>query len=613
MAEKSSRLAEILKQEYQSKGAVGGITSAAGKRIREKMDVRNALFGGTGVGSLIGKKIFGKGYSATSEKQVAADKITSQTAPLIAAQTDKLDIISVNSQITAKNSMALPSMARDMNLMKLNIFKLVKLQGGTANTNKTDIFWQRSKAREAEYEQQFKKGSKTSPTKVEAIVKSEKGSDSGGMIGFLGSILGEVGEKFAPIIAAAGALSISLLGLKGTIEGIYNWFATTEIGKNMGMKPTEGGTLEKNGYSRNTNDLVNTAAGVGGLYAGAKIVSGASKIYAAGKATAWAGLEAATTSAETISGAIKQPTTKWGKFLKYLASNDKKLYQKVGVKLAQMTALATIPFGGWVMALVQFGFNVMLAYQIYEWWTKFNKEEEKSPTLVSGQEALSEKYVSRAGTGRETTSTPTTPSSANNSDMAQLIRDKFKAAGFSEIQAEAAVANAIAESKLDPNAQRTTNKEDSVGLFQMNRKGGLGAGYSVDQLKDPNLNIDLAIAAAKKSRDFVNATNIQDAVAAFVKDVERPADKIGAINKRTAIATGGNVTPTQSGISGSALSYSSQGIDNIFKELLASGFGNTYIDNSQNSTSNGGSSGGSMPQAEVMDTEFGKYLLNRMF
>jgi len=46
----------------------------------------------------------------------------------------------------------LPMMARDMNLMKLNIFKLVKLQGGSANTGKTDIFFKNAKDRETAYE-----------------------------------------------------------------------------------------------------------------------------------------------------------------------------------------------------------------------------------------------------------------------------------------------------------------------------------------------------------------------------------------------------------------------------------------------------------------------------
>ena len=45
-----SRLADILKEEYKTKGVVSGLSSAMGKRSLEKLDIRNALFGGSGIG-----------------------------------------------------------------------------------------------------------------------------------------------------------------------------------------------------------------------------------------------------------------------------------------------------------------------------------------------------------------------------------------------------------------------------------------------------------------------------------------------------------------------------------------------------------------------------------
>jgi hypothetical protein len=120
--------------------------------------------------------------------------------------------------------------------------------------------------------------------------------------------------------------------------------------------------------------------------------------------------------------------------------------------------------------------------------------------------------------------------------MANLIRTKFKAAGFSDAQAEGAVANARAESSLNPNAFNGKNGEESVGLFQMNRKSGLGKGYSIEQLKDPNFNIDLAIAAAKNSARFKAATTAEEATKAFMLEVERPKDQSSAAQaKRVAL------------------------------------------------------------------------------
>jgi len=48
------------------------------------------------------------------------------------------------------------------------------------------------------------------------------------------------------------------------------------------------------------------------------------------------------------------------------------------------------------------------------------------------------------------------------------------------------------ESGWSPTAHNTQG-EDSVGLFQMNRAGGLGSGYTVAQLLDPNTNAEAAL------------------------------------------------------------------------------------------------------------------------
>jgi hypothetical protein len=121
-------------------------------------------------------------------------------------------------------------------------------------------------------------------------------------------------------------------------------------------------------------------------------------------------------------------------------------------------------------------------------------------------------------------------------DMSKLIYKRFKEAGFSHEQSMAALANAMRESSLNPNAYNKTAKEESVGLFQMNRQGGLGTGHSVEDLKNPEYNINLAIQAAKKSKKFREARTVQEAVDAFVRDVERPANKEAEIQKRSAIA-----------------------------------------------------------------------------
>jgi uncharacterized protein (TIGR02594 family) len=124
---------------------------------------------------------------------------------------------------------------------------------------------------------------------------------------------------------------------------------------------------------------------------------------------------------------------------------------------------------------------------------------------------------------------------AENRQFAKLIVDKFAAAGYGRIQQIAALANAIAESRLNPNAHNTKG-EDSVGLFQLFRIKGVGGKHSVEALKDPGFNTDLIIAEAKRFSIFAKADSLDKAVDAFVRFVERPANTEAQIAKRLQIA-----------------------------------------------------------------------------
>jgi hypothetical protein len=116
----------------------------------------------------------------------------------------------------------------------------------------------------------------------------------------------------------------------------------------------------------------------------------------------------------------------------------------------------------------------ILEYQYYKEFT--GQEKKTNPTPVDNKEDLnlngaenntgSEYSLNGSSTKK---SLPTSPTNMNTDrdSMAQLIRSKFKEAGFSDVQAEAAVANAIAESGLNPNAYVNNGKEET-GLFGIN-------------------------------------------------------------------------------------------------------------------------------------------------
>ena len=78
--------------------------------------------------------------------------------------------------IIAKNSIALPGMARDMNVLRQNIVKLVKLKSAEAVTTKADKFFKTEDQREAELEDAKKKeGEKATLVESEGSKKKQRG------------------------------------------------------------------------------------------------------------------------------------------------------------------------------------------------------------------------------------------------------------------------------------------------------------------------------------------------------------------------------------------------------------------------------------------------------
>jgi hypothetical protein len=120
-------------------------------------------------------------------------------------------------------------------------------------------------------------------------------------------------------------------------------------------------------------------------------------------------------------------------------------------------------------------------------------------------------------------------------DMAVLIANRFGAAGFGTIQQIAAIANAIRESRLNPNAAARL-PELSFGLFQLNQAHrARGEGHSEAELKDPEKNIAITLdwfAKDKSLAPFKTASSLRQAVTIYVRDFENPADQTNEIKIR---------------------------------------------------------------------------------
>ena len=393
-----NRLAQILEREYQSQGLIGGFGSAIGKRMREKVDIRNAMFGGSGLSAIVGRKIFGKGYSATSSSN-KSDKLESAMSSKLTEQSEDIKALTTTSRITAKNTLALPSMARDMYLVKQNIIKLVKLNKGKPQTKAGD-WMSRQKARESAFGS-FSEGPSKKPTKTE-VDKS-----SGGLMGFLSGIFDFIGPgKMVGILAGVAGLAVAFVGLKKTIEIItdlatklYNWVAGTEIGRALGLKQTEsagapsgggeGGRSLKNPFDVNwknvgekTADVGKNAVGVGVDVMGRKIGK-AIKPDARYKLTTGSTFKDLSTGkyvkASQIAGdgklgkilerlrkfAVEAASKKWGN--RIVAKLSMKLGAAVAAKVATMLAsLAAAPFSAGTSLLITIVSTVWLLKDIYD-------------------------------------------------------------------------------------------------------------------------------------------------------------------------------------------------------------------------------------------------------
>jgi hypothetical protein len=115
-----------------------------------------------------------------------------------------------------------------------------------------------------------------------------------------------------------------------------------------------------------------------------------------------------------------------------------------------------------------------------------------------------------------------------------MIVKTFADGGFGAPQQLAGLANAIAESGLNPDA--VSEVEQAVGLFQLNRGHGLGGTHSIAELKDPALNIKIILSEAAKVGAFRDATSLEDAVSTFVRFIIRPANPAAEIARRLKIA-----------------------------------------------------------------------------
>jgi hypothetical protein len=108
-------------------------------------------------------------------------------------------------------------MHRDINLMRQNISKLVRLQGGNP-ASKADMFFTRAKDRESQYESQFKKEKSTTGKSASGATPA----GGGGLLNMLFGGLGKIGEGIGTG-AKIGAIGLGIAGFIGSVGFASNF------------------------------------------------------------------------------------------------------------------------------------------------------------------------------------------------------------------------------------------------------------------------------------------------------------------------------------------------------------------------------------------------------
>ena len=218
---KSKYISELEK----GKGLIGGAKGAASssmddfKKQFSKESIAKKAFGGDDILSAL---IRGKMGIKKEKGGKSPSKDGESGGGLGEDATSVLTII-------AKNSMSLPGMARDMNVLRQNIVKLVKLKGGETSRfgGKADEFFKGSKEREESLESEM-----ASKKKVPAKASTSPTSTGGG--GGIGDIFTMIkdgriqGAKFLfnpkNLLKILGKLALPLLIISTLFSGIKAGF-----------------------------------------------------------------------------------------------------------------------------------------------------------------------------------------------------------------------------------------------------------------------------------------------------------------------------------------------------------------------------------------------------
>jgi hypothetical protein len=229
-----NRLAEIVAYRRSQGGSVtGSLAGGIKERLKEKFDPRKLLDQKGLLTALF------PGLKAYSAKTAAAElsKSSMQVASFDEIK-PTLETIAFNTKMTAKNTMVLPALHRDVNVIRQNIVKLIKLKGGDART-KADMYFMKAKEREDKYERDLKK-ERVKRDNTQKLKDDEEKNNKG----MIGKIITVMINGLKTIVSAIINLGKAIVGAFKFIADVIIETMTSAIG--LILKPLKllGGILK---------------------------------------------------------------------------------------------------------------------------------------------------------------------------------------------------------------------------------------------------------------------------------------------------------------------------------------------------------------------------------
>jgi hypothetical protein len=223
----TTRLTELVAyRRSQGSGVFGSLSGGIKERLKEKFDPRQ-LINQKGLLTALFPSL--KTYqSKTTASEIS--KTSMQTSSFGEIK-PILETISFNTKMLAKNTMVLPALHRDVNVIRQNMVKLVKMKGGDART-KADMYFVKAKDREDKYERELAK----ERNKQSRISKQEDEEEKKG--GFLKKILSAITSGLKLIVNSIVALGKAIIGtfkllgelIFSIMSGAINFLMSTLLG-----------------------------------------------------------------------------------------------------------------------------------------------------------------------------------------------------------------------------------------------------------------------------------------------------------------------------------------------------------------------------------------------